>query len=147
MSILNQQVETIVWGRLPNLKEVIDACEPCVEVKGKSISYKSIEKIKSNRPYTKTFIHRHKYFLTIIDDCSHNIFAFPLKSKSVVFGIFQRFTKRAEWFLNRTIKFIHTDNAFEFINDKFKTFCGEHGIQNKKKPTPVAICRNAFQKG
>ena len=128
---------------LPNLKGVIDTCNSCKEAKGKSISFKPINKIRAKRsleilhmdlcgPIPKPSIHGHKYFLTIIDDYSRKVFAYPLKSKSDVFDTFERFLKRAERFLDRKVKCIHTDNGLEFVNEKFKTFCEELGIQHEK---------------
>ncbi|GBO10569.1 Retrovirus-related Pol polyprotein from transposon TNT 1-94 [Araneus ventricosus] len=128
---------------LPKLKGNIDVCEPCKEAKGKSVSFKPIKKIRSKKPlelihmdlcgpFPKASIHGHLYFLTIIDDYSRRVFAYPLKTKSDVFHTFSRFQKRAERFLDRKIKCIRTDNGLEFINEQFHNFCDELGIKHER---------------
>ncbi|GBN63204.1 Retrovirus-related Pol polyprotein from transposon TNT 1-94 [Araneus ventricosus] len=83
-------------------------------------------------PFPKASIHGHRYFLTIIDDYSRRVFAYPLKTKSDVFNNFSRFQKRAERFLDRKIKCIRTDNGLEFINEQFHNFCDELGIKHER---------------
>ncbi|GBM30959.1 Retrovirus-related Pol polyprotein from transposon TNT 1-94 [Araneus ventricosus] len=86
-------------------------------------------------PFPKASIHGHRYFLTIVDDYSRRVFAYPLKTKSDVFNTFSRFQKRAERFLDRKIKFIRTDNGLEFINEQFHNFCDELGIKHERTNT------------
>ncbi|GBL96556.1 Retrovirus-related Pol polyprotein from transposon TNT 1-94 [Araneus ventricosus] len=86
-------------------------------------------------PFPKASVHGHRYFLTIIGDYSRRVFAYPLKTKSDVFNTVGRFQQCAERFLDRKIKFIHTDNGLEFINEQFHNFCDELGIKHERTNT------------
>ncbi|GBM24442.1 Retrovirus-related Pol polyprotein from transposon TNT 1-94 [Araneus ventricosus] len=85
--------------------------------------------------FPKASIHGHRYFLTFINDYSHRIFAYPLKTKSDVFNSFSRFQKCAERFLDRKIKCIRTDNGLEFINEQFHNFYDKLGIKHERTNT------------
>ena len=128
---------------LPKLPNEFPICEPCQEAKNRRVSFKPIMKIRSKRPLElihmdvcgplpKPSIQGHKYFLTIIDDFSRKVIAYPLKNKSEVFSIFERFQKRAERFLDSKILSVRTDNGLEFANDNFKALFEKQGIKAER---------------
>lgn len=52
------------------------------------------------------------YLLTFVDDCSRQVFVFPMKKKSEVFGLFISFKKMVENQQNATIKVLRSDSIF-----------------------------------
>jgi hypothetical protein len=72
-----------------------------------------------------------KYALTFIDDFSRRSWVYFLKYKSEVFATFKTFKDFVEKQSSLSIKKLCTDNGGEYVNQAFKDFCREHGIQHQ----------------
>jgi len=70
----------------------------------------------------------NKYFLTILDDFSRFGWVFFLESKNDVFDKFLVWAKTIFNMFNKSIIFLRSDNGTEFKNNRFKSFCTNHGI-------------------
>lgn len=68
------------------------------------------------------------YFLVILDDHSHFVWTFPLRSKSDVFEILVTFHAYVSTQFQRPILAFRTDNGREFVNAAFRSFLSRHGI-------------------
>lgn len=120
-----------------------DDCIPCKTSKSKSVSHKPLNKIRSTKPLELLHMdlcgpipiesfNGNKYFLTITDDFSRKVIAYPIKNKSDVFNCFLRFQRRAERFLNTKVVCVRSDNGLEFANQKFEKLFEEEGIRHEK---------------
>lgn len=127
---------------LPELKGAVRDCRPCKETKFKRVTFKPINRIFTQKPLEllhtdlcgplpTTSIHGHRYFMTIIDDFSRKVFCFPLKSKAEALETFIKFQKRAERFLDCKIKNVRSDNGLEYVNEEFKKYCENLGINHQ----------------
>ena len=65
------------------------------------------------------------YFVTFIDDASKKVWAYPMKSKSEVFRIFQKFHVVVERETNKLLKYLRTDNGGEYCSNEFKEYCNK----------------------
>lgn len=127
---------------LPVLKDEFSDCIPCKLAKSRRVSFKPIGQIRSKRPLELLHLDvcgplpvlsqgGNRYFLTIIDDFSRKVHAFPIRHKSDVFETYLRFHHRAERFLNRKVVTIRTDGGLEFCNRDFDTFLEKLGIKHE----------------
>ena len=71
-------------------------------------------------------------FVTFIDDESRKVWAYPMKNKSEVFGIFQKFHVVVERETNKLLKFLRTDNGGEYCSNAFKEYCNRFSIKHEK---------------
>ena len=71
------------------------------------------------------------YFVTFIDDHSRKVWAFPLKSKDQVFGVFKHFHASVEREKGRKLKCVRSDNGGKY-RGPFEEYCREHGIRFEK---------------
>lgn len=118
-------------------------CDSCKVAKKRRVSFKSIGKIRSQKPLQllhldicgplpKASREGHRYFLSIIDDYSRKVIVYPLKQKSEALECFKKFQTRAERFLNTKVINIRTDNGKEFTNRDFTTYLEEKGIKAER---------------
>ncbi|XP_012699143.1 uncharacterized protein LOC105913792 [Setaria italica] len=70
----------------------------------------------------------YKYYLVILDDCSHYIWTFPLRLKSETFSTLSNFFAFIHTQFGTTIKSIQCDNGREFDNSTARTFFLSHGV-------------------
>ena len=70
-------------------------------------------------PLAQTSIHRHKYFLTIVDDFSRFLWVILLKNKSEVSSHVKNFIQLIENHHHVTPKFIRSDNGPKFLLSDF----------------------------
>lgn len=83
-------------------------------------------------PYkTKTITGDH-YFLTILDDCSRATWTFLMNDKVQTFITISNFLAYVKNHFQTTIKFIRTDNGFEFVNNKCQQLFHSSGIIHQK---------------
>eukprot|EP00833_Pecoramyces_ruminatium_P015816 jgi/Orpsp1_1/1189848/evm.model.d7180000074941.1 len=73
-------------------------------------------------------LYGNKYFLSILDDYTRYGWVIFFKSKKQVFDIFLTWYNRVKNIFNKNIKYLHSDNGTEFINNKFLEFCNQNGI-------------------
>jgi histone deacetylase 1/2 len=69
-----------------------------------------------------------KYYLIIIDDCSHFIWTFPLRLKSETFSTLSNFFAYVLTQFNRTIKAVQCDNGREFDTVVSRAFFLAKGV-------------------
>jgi histone deacetylase 1/2 len=69
----------------------------------------------------------YKYYLIILDDCSHYSWTFPLRLKSDTFSTLSNFFSYVATQFGTTIKAIQCDNGREFDNSTSRTFFHAHG--------------------
>jgi len=71
----------------------------------------------------------YKYYLAILDDCSHYLWTFPLKLKSNAFPTITQFFALVSTQFGTTIKAVQCDNGREFDNSNSRTFFLTHGVR------------------
>jgi hypothetical protein len=70
----------------------------------------------------------YKYYLVILDDCSHFMWTFPLRVKYDTFYILLNFFAFVFTQFGRTIKVVQCDNGQEFDNVSSQAFFTTHGV-------------------
>jgi transposase InsO family protein len=73
-------------------------------------------------------ISSYKYYLVILDDCSHFAWTFPLKFKSDMFSTLANFFSFVSTQFSRTIKSVQCDSGREFDNSTAHAFFLTHGV-------------------
>jgi hypothetical protein len=73
-------------------------------------------------------ISGYKYYLVILDDCSHFLWTFPLRLKSDTFSTLTHFFAYVSTQFGVTIKSVQCDNGREFDNSSSRTFFLTHGV-------------------
>jgi hypothetical protein len=86
--------------------------------------------------YTVTFgpplflsVSSYKYYLVILDGCTHYSWTFPLRQKSDTFLTLSHFFAFVSTQFGHTIRSVQCDNGREFDNPSTHTFFLSHGIQ------------------
>jgi hypothetical protein len=69
----------------------------------------------------------YKYYLAILDDCTHYAWTFLLRLKSETFEMLSRFFAFARTQFDASIKAVQCDNGREFDNSSARTFLLTHG--------------------
>ncbi|GJY67771.1 retrovirus-related pol polyprotein from transposon TNT 1-94 [Tanacetum coccineum] len=77
-------------------------------------------------------INRKKYILVIIDDYSWFTWVKFLRSKDETLEVVIKFLKQIQVGLNKTIRYIHTDNGTEFVNKDLTAYYERVGIFHQK---------------
>jgi hypothetical protein len=70
----------------------------------------------------------YKYYLVILDDCSHFVWTFFLRVKSDTFSILLNFFAFVSTQFGPTIKAVQCDNGREFDNTSSRSFFTTHGV-------------------
>jgi hypothetical protein len=70
----------------------------------------------------------YKYYLVVLDDCSHHLWTFPLRLKSDTFSTLSNFFAYVSTQFIARIKAVQSDNGREFDNSSMRTFFLTHGI-------------------
>jgi hypothetical protein len=71
----------------------------------------------------------YKYYLVILDDCTHYSWTFPLRQKSDTFPTLSHFFAFVSTQFGRTIRSVQCDNGREFDNSSPHTFFLSHSVQ------------------
>jgi hypothetical protein len=98
----------------------------------------------------------YKYYLVILDDCSHYIWTFPLRLKSETFSTLSNFFAHTRTQFGTTIKSVQCDNDREFDNSQARMFFLSHGValrmscpytsqQNGKAERPLRTINNILR--
>ena len=69
-----------------------------------------------------------KYYLVILDDCTHYLWTFPLCFKSDTFSALSNFIAYATTQFGASVKAVQCDNGKEFDNSSTRTFFLTKGI-------------------
>jgi histone deacetylase 1/2 len=70
----------------------------------------------------------YKYYLIILDDCTHYTWTFPLRLKSKTFGVLSHFFSYVHMQFTTPIKAVQCDNGHEFDNSSACTLFLIHGV-------------------
>jgi transposase InsO family protein len=73
-------------------------------------------------------ISGYKYYLVILDDCSHYLWTFPLRLKSDTFSTLSNFFAYVSTQFGNRVKAVQSDNDKEFDNSSTRTFLLTHGV-------------------
>ena len=69
-----------------------------------------------------------KYYLVVLDDCSHYLWTFPLRVKSDTFSTLANFFSFVRTQFGVTVKAVQCDNGREFDNSSTRTFFLTNGV-------------------
>jgi hypothetical protein len=69
----------------------------------------------------------YKYYLAILDDCTHYTWTFPLRLKSETFATLSNFFAYARTQFGASVKAVQCDNGREFDHSSARTFFLTHG--------------------
>jgi hypothetical protein len=78
-----------------------------------------------------TFLRGSKYFVTFINKFSRKTWIFFLQAKSGAFAKFKIFKQMVENAEKKKIQVLRNDPGREFLSNKLKTFCENHGIKKQ----------------
>ena len=118
----------------------LNKCADCLVGKQHRVAFKSLPPHK--KPELLDLVHSDvckmsvrsiggaKYFVTFIDDFSRKVWAFSLKPKDQVLGVFKQFQASVERETEKKIKCIRTNNGGEYIG-LFDAYCKEQGIRHQ----------------
>ena len=70
----------------------------------------------------------YKYYLVILDDCTHYTWTFPLRLKSETFSVISNFFSHVRTQFDSSIKAVQCDNGREFDHSSARTFFLTHGV-------------------
>jgi hypothetical protein len=70
----------------------------------------------------------YKYYLVILDDCTHYLWTFPLRLKSDTFSTLAGFIAYASTQFSAPVKAVQCDNGHEFDNSSARVFFLSRGI-------------------
>lgn len=119
-------------------------CEVCL--KGKQTRQPFSTKMKNERrasrslelvhsdvcgPMEKTSIGGSRYFIQFIDDYSRRLSIYFLKNKSEALDAFKTYKSYVEKHTGYQILALRSDNGREYVNEPFKQFLSEKGIQHQ----------------
>ncbi|KAL2933741.1 Retrovirus-related Pol polyprotein from transposon TNT 1-94, partial [Bienertia sinuspersici] len=82
-------------------------------------------------PYRVSTMGNHRFFLTLVDDYSREVWVQLLKTKSEAFKAIKKFMNFIKNQFNATIKSVRSDNALEFVEGKCKELFDEMGIEHQ----------------
>ena len=113
-------------------------CDGCVQGKIAQTPHRKHE-IRSTKPLqrlfvdlvgpvTTGFVHKYKYFMTVVDDYSRFCFAEPLKAKSDAADQLSELILKLQRQLDRSVVAVLTDGGVEFLNSTLSSFYAKHGI-------------------
>ncbi|GJU75734.1 retrovirus-related pol polyprotein from transposon TNT 1-94 [Tanacetum coccineum] len=82
-------------------------------------------------PYKVFTLGHHKYFLTIVDDCSRAVWTFLLIKKSGAYPVFKTFINFVKTQFEKEIKLVRSDNALEFLQGSLGPLMKSLGIEHQ----------------
>ncbi|GJZ40642.1 ribonuclease H-like domain-containing protein [Tanacetum coccineum] len=116
----------------------VSACETCHRAKQtrepfplsdhKSMNPGELVHLDLWGPYKVSSREGFRYFLTIVDDYSREVWTYLLKTKDEVFNCIVNFIKLIHNQLNAKIKTFRSDNGTEFVNKKMFSLLADLGI-------------------
>lgn len=128
---------------LPSLKSYnFDLCEHCIYGRQIRVSFlrgghdrkkNVLELVHSDvfGPVNIKSLGGASYFVTFIDNASRKIWAYPMKNKCEVFGIFQKFHV-VQRETNKLLKYLRTENGGKYCSNAFKEYCNRFGKKHEK---------------
>ena len=75
-----------------------------------------------------------KYLVTFVDDATRKVWGYPIRSKDEVLDKFRTFLALVENQIDKTLKFLRSDNGGEYVSKAFQEFCDRKGIRGNSLP-------------
>lgn len=119
------------------LNETLDLCQSCIEGKQcrlpfgtRTRSTRPLEIIHSDvcGPISPISYDGSKYFVTFMDEFTHFVMVYCIKSKNEVLSKFKEYVKLVHNKFNVKVHKLRCDNGGEFSSHEFKSFCSNEGI-------------------
>ena len=120
----------------------IDFCETCVEGKHHRSQFKSNGATRAKEPLG--LVHSDvcgkigteslggaNYFLTFINDMTHYVWVYALKTKDEVFKYFLEWKTQAEKSSGHQLKVLRTDNGGEYTSKEFENYLKSEGVRHE----------------
>ena len=116
----------------------IGCCDTCVQSKSTRLPFNDT-RTRATRPLgrihsdvcgpidPRTF-NGFRYFVTFIDDFSHMVAVYLMKSKDETLQSFKSYEAMATSHFNLSISRLRCDNGGEYVSGEMKTFCDTKGI-------------------
>ncbi|GKD27405.1 retrovirus-related pol polyprotein from transposon TNT 1-94, partial [Tanacetum coccineum] len=82
------------------------------------------------RPMRVESINKKRYILDIVDDYSYFTWVKFLRTKDQAPKIIINLLKQAQVSLNATVRYLHTDNGTEFLNQTLQNYTDDVGISH-----------------
>ena len=132
---------------LLGLKNVnLEFCEDCIFGNQKRVRFLSTRNKKKSKnlelvhsdvwgPASASSLGDSLYYVAFIDDKTRKTWVYPMKNKSDVFSIFQKWKAFVELETGTKLKCLRSDNGGEYCSKEFESFCARNGIQ-RQKTTP-----------
>jgi len=124
-----------------NIAGKIGICEPCIGGKQCKNGFRPSERVAS---VPLELVHSDvcgkmgqksiggaEYFLTLLDDKTHYIWVYPLKTKDQVFERFKEWQAEVENFTGKRVKTLRSDNGGEFTSKVFQAHLKACGIRHE----------------
>ena len=119
--------------------EKFEVCEPCALGKQTRKSFKTCG-IRSSRPLelihsdvcgpmSESTYDGYQYFVVFVDDFTHFVVVYLIRTKDEVLSKFVDFEAMASAHFNLRISKFRSDNGGEFYGREFQKFCRSKGIQ------------------
>ncbi|KAH9647600.1 Endoglucanase 8 [Citrus sinensis] len=98
-----------------------------------SNGYHSVDLLVTSNSNTKVpSLSGGKYFMSLIDDYSRNVWVYILKIKDQALEKFKVWKSLVENQSGFKFKCLRTDNGLEFCSKEFEEYCQKHGIKRHK---------------
>ena len=117
-------------------------CEPCVHGKNHRQPFPQSSGRKTSQPLE--LVHSDvcgkigskslsggEYFVTFVDDYTHHVWVYIMKSKCEVFGLFIDWKTLVENVSGRKVKTLRTDNGGEYTSREFELYLMREGINHE----------------
>lgn len=115
----------------------LNFCEACVRGKQTKLPYdgtrpstkRPLERVHSDvcGPMSEAALDGSRYFVTFIDDYTHFLVIYLLKSKDEVFGKFEEFLNMAQTQFGTKLAHLRTDRGGEYVSNAMKQLCKNNG--------------------
>ena len=136
---LSRLVAKHMVSGMPQIKAPTEVCEGCVAGKQPRNSFnvslpprakEPLEVVCSDvcGPIEPCTYGGNLYFVIFINEFTRMLWVYPIKRKSEVFAVFQKFKAYAEKQSGATLKILRTDGGGEYTSKEFEVFCESKGI-------------------
>ena len=136
---LSRLVAKHMVSGMPQIKAPAEVCEGCVAGKPPRNSFNVSLPPRAKEPLgvvcsdvcgpiEPCTYGENLYFVIFVDEFTRMLWVYPIKRKSEVFVVFQKFKAYAEKQNGATLKILRTDGGGEYISKEFEDFCESKGI-------------------
>ncbi|GJS30797.1 retrovirus-related pol polyprotein from transposon TNT 1-94 [Tanacetum coccineum] len=149
-STINKLAKQGLVNGLPTLKYTNDhLCSACQMGKSKKESHPHKPEPSTNeklqmlhmdlyRPMRVESLNKKRYILVIVDDYSRFTWVMFFRMKDKAPEIIIKILKQAQVNLNATVRYLHTDNSTEFLNQTLRNYMEEVRITHNTSTAPIA---------